>query len=397
MVGASVGLPGLSSDMRSDIRKENAKPAISIIAHYAYGSLAVIDTGHIGGVEKQTSLMARWFAARGYPVSMITWDEGQPDGVEIEGVRVFKMCRKDAGIKGLRFFWPKWTGLCRAMRRANADIYYYNTGDQALGQIALWCHRNNRKCVYSVAATYNAKRVKLKPIRERSLFRYGLKHSDAVIVQTRRQQQMLREGFGIDSTIIHMPCEAPGNNEDVLPERTLEESPHVLWVGRISKEKRLEWLLAVAERCPEITFDVVGASNTDSIYTLALAKRAAGIPNVKMHGRVPHSEMGKYYRRSSVLCCTSAYEGFPNTFLEAWSFGIPVVSTFDPDGIVAEYGLGWTASSIDELAGGLKTAIASAEKWRAASHAARSYYLKNHTMDATMPEFEKVFAGLVGR
>ena len=68
--------------------------------------------------------MARWLAARGYPVQMLTWDEGQPDEIEIDGVRVFKICRLDGGLVGLRFFHPRWTGLVRAMRRADADLYY---------------------------------------------------------------------------------------------------------------------------------------------------------------------------------------------------------------------------------------------------------------------------------
>ena len=105
----------------------------------------------------------------------------------------------------------------------------------------------------------------------------------------------------------------------------------------ISGEKRFEWLLDIAEQCPEMIFDVVGASNTDSDYASNLVKRACEIRNVKMHGRISHQEMPAYYRSSDILCCTSAYEGFPNTFLEAWSVGVPVVSTFDPDDVVKDY------------------------------------------------------------
>ena len=71
--------------------------------------------------------MAKWLAGRGCKVSMLTWDEGQADGEIIDGVKVFKLCRKDDGIKGLRFFWPRWTSLNVAMKRADADIYYQNS------------------------------------------------------------------------------------------------------------------------------------------------------------------------------------------------------------------------------------------------------------------------------
>mgnify|MGYP001091225631 CR=1 FL=1 len=373
------------------------KPRISIIAHRAYGPLARMDTGHIGGVERQTSLMARWFARHGYKVSMITWDEGQPDGLTIEGVRVFKMCRENTGIKGLRFFCPKWTSLCQTLKRADADVYYYNSGGGVLGQIVMWCRRHSRKSIFSVAANRvcDATHMSSAPLRERLLYRYGLRNAHSIIVQTQLQQQMLHEGFGVDSTVIPMPCEGFSTDLNSSAKSITVKGARVLWVGRISEEKRFEWLLDVAERCPQFTFDVVGASNNDSSYARAQMERAGKIPNVKLHGRLLHAELAEFYKRCRVLCCTSEYEGFPNTFLEAWSCGIPVVSTFNPDGIIAKYGLGWTASSIDKIVDGLKTALGSPEKWRTASHAVRSYYLENHTMDATMPKFEKLFSDII--
>ncbi len=368
------------------------------MAHFAYGALVGVDTGHIGGIEWQQSLMAKWLAKRGHQVSMITWDEGQEDNLVVEGIRVKKMCVRDAGIKGLRFLYPKWTSLCKAMKRANADIYYYNCGDLGLGQVVMWCRRHGRKCVYSVASdpVCDSELTVLKPLRERVLYRYGLKHVDSVIVQTRRQQQMLREGFGIDSTVITMPCKELGDNEFVCPETEREESAHVLWVGRISKEKRFEWFLDVAERCPKISFDVAGAPNTSSAYTQALMKRAAELPNVKMYGRVLHAEMKKVYCRSRVLCCTSEYEGFPNTFLEAWSLGIPVVSTFDPDGVIATNGLGFVAQDVAGIVSCLTKVVQSPEIWLRVSSVARQYYLAHHTPEMCLPLLERLILDVVG-
>ncbi len=372
---------------------------ICFVAHNAYGALARVDTGHIGGIERQNSLMAQWFATRGYSTSMIAWDEGQPDGAEVNGVRVFKMCRRDAGIKGLRFLHPRWTSLCRAMRRADADIYYYNCGDLGLGQVVMWCRSHGRKSVYSVASDpdCDVRLPVLKPARERVLYRYGLRHADSVVVQTQRQQQMLHEGFGIRATVVRMPCEGFDANAVVHSAPAPPEHARVLWVGRISREKRFDWLLDVAERCPNVTFDVVGASNTDSDYASRLARRAAGVSNVAMHGRVSHSGIARYFERCHVLCCTSAYEGFPNTFLEAWSLGIPVVSTFDPDGVISRFNLGRTASSVDELADAVQESISVPAKWRAASESAREYYVKYHTLDSCMEQFVQVFRDISGQ
>ena len=79
------------------------KPSICIVAHNAYGVLAHVDNGHIGGVEVQTTLLAKWLSSKGFDVSMITWDEGYSDGSVIDGVKVYKLCRRDDGLPGLRF------------------------------------------------------------------------------------------------------------------------------------------------------------------------------------------------------------------------------------------------------------------------------------------------------
>ena len=42
------------------------KVNLCLVAHLAYGALTGGSAGHIGGVERQTTLMARWLAARGH-------------------------------------------------------------------------------------------------------------------------------------------------------------------------------------------------------------------------------------------------------------------------------------------------------------------------------------------
>jgi len=242
---------------------KSPKPRICLVAHFAYGAIKGGHNGHIGGVERQTSLMARWFAHEGYTVSMLAWDEGQNDGIVIDGVRVFKMCRRDAGVPGLRFFWPRWTSLLSAMKRADADVYYQNCGEYVTGQVALWCRRHGRRFVYSVASDPDCDRQlpEMHTLRERILYRYGLKNADTVVVQSRRQQDMLQEGFGRDSVVIPMPCPGPSEDEYAGFEHERNGSNRVLWIGRICEVKRPDRLLDMAESCSDLEFDLVGPSD----------------------------------------------------------------------------------------------------------------------------------------
>jgi glycosyltransferase involved in cell wall biosynthesis len=381
-----------------NMSRYNKYPRICFAAHFAYGAMAGGNSGHIGGVERQTSLMARWFAERGYPTSMLTWDEGQEDGVKIDGVRVLRMCRKDAGIKGLRFLWPKWTSLIAAMTRADADIYYQNCAGYVTGQVAFWCRRHGRRFVFSAAADTQceAKLPYLPTVRERVLYRYGLTHADRVIVQTRKQQGLLQANFERDSLVLPMPCIGPSKEGygDSALERN--DSRRVLWIGRICEVKRPDRLLDLAELCPDLSFDLVGPA-VDTEYAHSICQRARTIANIAMHGPATREHVPEFYRQANVLCCTSDSEGFPNTFLEAWSHGLPIVSTFDPDNLIAEKGLGVVAQDVPGLADGIRSLCGSPEQRHIMSMRARQSYLESHTVDVAMAKFEKTFLDLYRR
>jgi glycosyltransferase involved in cell wall biosynthesis len=377
---------------------EKAKPKICFIAHSAYGAMTGGNNGHIGGVERQISLMAKWFANCGYEVSVITWDEGQQDCEEIDGVLLFKMCRRNGGIPGLRFFWPRWSSLVAAMKRADADIYYQNLAECVTGQAAYWCHKHKRKFIFSSAADSHcdARLRYMHSFRDRVLYKYGLKHADKIIVQSRRQHEMMKNNFGHDSVILSMPCPGPSDTKYVDYEREQSGSQRVLWIGRIYELKRPDRLLDVAVACPDLQFDIVGPA-ADTAYTRRVCERAKTISNVTLHGPVSRKNVPEFYKKAKILCCTSDFEGFPNTFLEAWSYGLPIVSTFDPDGLITGRGLGKVGKDVSELANAIRKLLDSPERWRKASKAARQYYVENHTLEMAMPGFENAFLGILNR
>jgi len=369
---------------------------ICLVAHNAYGALTGGTRGHIGGVERQTSLMAKWLAARGHRVRLITWDEGQKDGEVIDGVHVFKLCRQDAGVPGVRFFWPRWSSLNAAMKRANADVYYQNCAEYVTGQVAMWCRRHGRKFVYSVASDPDCDRTlpKMHSLREKFLYRYGVKEADRIIVQTRRQRDMLRDNFARDSVVLPMPC--PGPSDAASTDQVHEHNGvhRVLWIGRVYHVKRPDLLLDVATLCPELHFDVVGQM-ADTEYTRKVCERARTLKNVTVHGPASRDRVADFYRRAKLLCCTSDFEGFPNTFLEAWSYGVPVVSTVDPDGLIAGKSLGAVGTDVPQLAAGIRELLTSAQQWQRASQTSREYFAANHAIDKAMARFERVFCEVV--
>jgi glycosyltransferase involved in cell wall biosynthesis len=365
------------------------KISICIVSHAGYGAIAGGNSGHVGGVERQTSLLALWLAERGHDVSFLTWDEGGDPEEVIGGVRVIKICGSNAGLPGLRFFHPKWTGLNRALAAADADVYYQNCGGCVTGQMALWCRRNRKPMLYSLASDAHSdpELLEMPTFRERTLYRFGLRNATRTVSQTAVQQRSLRDHFQVESEVIPMPAPGPSDADYQPPNRG---NRLVLWVGRVCRVKRPDRLLEIARACPDLSFVMAGPVYDDE-FSIHVAKDAASVPNVKMLGAVAREEISQLYRQASVLCCTSDYEGFPNTFLEAWSHGLPIVSTVDPDGLLERCDLGRVGAEPAMLAAGLKELLADDAVYAGISARARQRYVEFHSMEAVMPRFEKLF------
>ncbi|HED16885.1 MAG TPA: glycosyltransferase [Gammaproteobacteria bacterium] len=372
--------------------------SVCFVAHNAYGALAELDNNHVGGIEHQQGLMARWLASKGYDVSMITWDEGYADNSRVSGVKLYALCSRDDGIPVLRFAFPRWYSLIKAMKEANADIYYYNCGDLALGQIVKCAHDMNKRVFYTIANEVDCLQSlpALKEYRERMLYKYGLRRADRIITQTNRQKEMLESEYNLHSEMIPMPCVGFEYNDEVANKNRLQNNKkRILWIGRFSKEKRLHWLLDIAERRKEYQFDILGNANIGSEYANNCVERIGQMDNVTLHGRVLHKEISKFYINSNIICSTSEYEGFPNVYLEAWSVGLPIVTTFDPDGVVSGHDLGFVVNSRDDVIDSIDKIFSNDDLWLDMSSNAYQYYINKHTIDKTMPQFENKLLELV--
>ena len=368
--------------------------SISLVAHNAYRALTDLGEGHIGGVERQTAIMAKWLAARGHKVSVLVWDEGTDAIAEIDGVRLIPICKSNSGWPLLRFFHPRVTGLIRAMREADADVYYHNCAEAFTGVIARWACAHGKKFVYSAASDpdVDPRLPALERFYERWLYRAGLKRAHRIFVQTVRQQNALANGFGRRGIVLAMPCPGPEPETPVAPRPP--GKARVLWVGRMDPVKRLELLLDIAERAPEIAFDVAVANMNETEYARALRDRAATLSNINWLGTVAHNRLAPHYQTATCLSCTSAFEGFPNTFIEAWSYGRPVVTSFDPDGLVTRLNMGAVAHDADDFVKAIRAFAQSNENWTEKSQNARRYYLQNHRVEIAMPRFEEQFLEL---
>lgn len=375
-----------------------ARPSVCIVAPHSFGIMADRpEFAHLGGgAETQLRLIAGGLVEQGYAVSVVVLDHGQAQEMTHKGIRLFRAHALSDGWPVVRFIHPRMTAIWKAMERADADVYVQRCADGLTGVVARWCRSRQRSFVFSTAsdADCDPDLPNLKCRRDKWLFRYGFSRADRVVCQTERQRDALLKNFGIHATGIASCAEAASSPTATRWHPDGQDRARVLWVGRFAPVKRLELLLDVAELAPEIKFDVVGPATNDREYATELTDRAGRLSNVVLHGHVPHSRVGEYYDRATVLMCTSRWEGFPNTFLEAWGRGRPTITTVDPDELVRRKGLGMVAAAARSLAACARALATDGSAWRRASEAASRHFAEQHTVSAAISAYEDLLGGL---
>src|ERR1041385_2641628 len=102
----------------------------------------------IGGMQVQQTLLGRQLLKRGFDISMVVADLGQPDGATWGGITTWSTFKPDAGFPVFRFIHPRWTSIWAALKRADADIYYVSGAGMLLGLVTMFTRHYGRNVVY---------------------------------------------------------------------------------------------------------------------------------------------------------------------------------------------------------------------------------------------------------
>lgn len=341
------------------------------------------DPKYIGGIERQICTLAKLLNRSGKSVAFITYGDSTVEQ-SVDGIQVFSAYVEDVGVRFVRFIYPQLVGLWAAMRRANAAVYIQMgagaaTGMVGLGTRVLWPTRP-RKFVFMTASDTDADLSRLKHSHERFFYRIGLRASDRILTQTQKQQALLKCNLQYPSTVVEIPFMSQGSRRKVGSTRNADIS--VIWVGRLMNFKRPGWVIGLAARCPNIHFDIVGPSGGDNELAQSLEHRVSTMPNVTLHGRVSEDRLLELFGSAFALCCTSEIEGFPTTFLEAWYFGLPIITTFDPDNLVADNQLGFVNSTIEGLAKSLHALANDRSTYEKMSRNAYELFTRQYSTEA---------------
>lgn len=267
-------------------------------------------------------------------VSFVVADFGQAKNEKYNNIHVLKSFRTDRkglhkilyGIFGIA---PK---LITSLWRMNADVYVQEGAGLETAIVAFFCRLTRKKFVYRVASTIecNNQFIKKFPVIGRFFF-WGLRRADAIVTEDQEEAILMQKHHGLHAQAIYDTTPLP-DTDTILP---VTERKLVLWVGRLVPMKKPELFIKLADTFPQEQFVLIAPSDpqqqkfANSIKHLANLKR-----NVQLIPGLPHHELDAYYRKAKLFINTSDYEGYPNTFIEAGKYAVPIISfCVNPDNL----------------------------------------------------------------
>lgn len=210
----------------------------------------------------------------------------------------------------------------------------------------------------------------------RKLYQKAIPKINNFVVQNSCQQQDLKHNYNKESLVIPNIW-----LEKSIDEKRSETEFDVIWVANLRKLKRPEWLLNAARNLPELKFAMVGGPTTDIQYFEEIKGEANQIPNLTFFGQLSFQQTNELIGKTKILACTSEFEGFPNTFLQAWSQKIPVVSTVDPSDVIESNNLGKVVDSEYNLVNDIVQLVGDKNEYMKKQKSIETYFATVHSAD----------------
>lgn len=360
---------------------------ICFVSPYSYPVLAKKNMGYTGGAEVQQVILAKELLKHGFEVSFVTFGDGQVPIEYLDDIKVIKVYKREAA-SNLTLFSKAWC-IWKAMRQANADIYFHETG--SFGVVSLFCCLARKKFIRYVASDGDVDKSRHLSFVQRFGNWLDFKLANMVIVQNEYQGKMLKVNYGRESLII--------KNAFPIPERRMTQKTNpsiILWVATIRDVKQPELFLKLAQAIPWGSFQMVGGAWDNPELYGRVTEMSATVPNLDFVGFVPFSEVNRYFEQALILVNTSKYEGFSNTFIQAWLQYVPVVSlNSDPDEVICINRLGFHSKTFQQLTEDVRTLLKDEQLREEMGRNGRQYVEKEHDITKVVPRYLEVFNRLL--
>lgn len=159
----------------------------------------------------------------------------------------------------------------------------------------------------------------------KKIYRYLFTKADAVIVLSQLWKKYVNDVFELGDKIhvIYNPCTAKPYPQ------IYDKKKQILYAGTVNARKgyrdMIEAFTIIAKDFPD--WQIVFAGNGEIEQGKTLAKKFGISRQTVFLGWVSGKAKDKAFKEASIFCLPSYAEGFPMAVLDAWSYGLPVITT----------------------------------------------------------------------
>lgn len=294
----------------------------------------------VGGAEFQARLIANGLSSSN-EIIFISYGHTKNEIAYVDGFKLYRLKISMIWFHKFTFYYFFSKNISKIISKEKPDLLYQRILNSFSSHLAKWCFKHKIPFVLHIAddkcLIFNLN--SLSSIVRKFLFQRLLMFKPKFICQTKTQAGLLKQ-MG-QSPVLIVPNYHP---IDDIEFKTKSRRKRIVWVANVRPFKNLELFAEMASRLKiyeNIEFHVIGSIPTDKYGAKLL--RLLNISNIVYHGKQSNVWINNFLSESLLLVNTSfpSTEGFPNTFIQSWITGTPVISlSSDPNNYIADYGLG---------------------------------------------------------
>ena len=297
---------------------------------------------------------------------------------ECRDIKFIPMYDNKRGIRWLRWIYYRVPYTYKKIKAIKPDYLYSSIPAWSSVLIAIMCYFLNIKFIQRISSDANLDSRFLKKnsaINQFFLF-LGLRLSHHILCQNNYQLKTIKKKFPRKSAIKLLNPFYSNNQDWVYEEHSRN---YIAWVGLYRQAKNIKLLYQVASLLKKEQFLIAGQAGANyDAESREYVEKLKLLPNVKFSGYIGRTQILPFLSKAKFLLNTSHFEGFSNTFLEAWSVGTPILSTINvnPDSIISNHTLGLVYNDVFDLC--KQHAAVTPELYRLMSDNSRQYVSNYH-------------------
>ena len=344
-----------------------------------------------GGVEVVVEELSVRMVQKGHSVTVYNRSGHHVSGREFDGEkrREYKGITLKTvpaiNIKGIAAMTASaFASVCAAFGRYDV-VHFHTEGPCA----TLWLPKLfGKKCVVTVHGLDHQRSKWGRLARTYIMLgeKCAAKFADEIIVLSRGVQEYFKTHYNRDTLLIPngVTPPVPKAAEEIRSRWNLEKDSYILYLGRITPEKGIHYLIDAYQGLKTDKKLVIagGASDSDD-YFASLRAKAAGNENILFTGFVQGQALEELFSNAYVYVLPSDLEGMPLSLLEAMSYGNCCVVSDIPENadVVEENGVTFKQGEISALRDRLQTLCDHKEITAAYQQKASPFILSKYSWD----------------